>query len=38
MTVNELTKAVKRADELGILTIVCADSIAEAQAVATPSS
>lgn len=34
MTVNELTKAVKRADELGILTIVCADSIAEAQAVA----
>jgi len=35
MTVNELTKAVKRADELGILTIVCADSIEEAQAVAT---
>lgn len=34
MTVNELTTAVQRADELGILTIVCADSLTEAKAVA----
>ena len=34
MTLNELTAAVQRADELGILTIVCADSLTEAKAVA----
>lgn len=35
MTTSSLVGAIKRADELGILTIVCADSIAEAQTIAT---
>ena len=34
MTLNQLAKAVARADELGIITIVCADSIEEASAIA----
>ena len=34
MTVAALSQAIKRAKELGIQTIVCADSISEAQAVA----
>lgn len=34
MTVNQLAKAMHRADELGILTIVCADTVEEAQAIA----
>lgn len=34
LTLHDLANAMKRADELGILTIVCADSIAEAKAVA----
>lgn len=34
MIVSELAKAMKRADELGILTIVCADTVEEAQAIA----
>ncbi|MFK4566308.1 triose-phosphate isomerase [Enterococcus sp. UD-01] len=34
MAVSDLVKAVKRADELGILTIVCADSLTEAKACA----
>ncbi|MGG5372547.1 triose-phosphate isomerase [Enterococcus sp. AZ196] len=34
LTVSDLSQALKRAKELGIQTIVCADSIAEAQAVA----
>lgn len=33
--VNDLVKIMKRAEELGILVIACADSIAEAQAIAT---
>lgn len=33
--VSELVNVMKRADELDILTIVCADSIAEAKAIAT---
>lgn len=35
MTLEELVQAMKRADELDILTIVCANSIAEAQTIAT---
>lgn len=35
MTVENLTKAIQRAEELGILTIVCANSILEAQTIAT---
>lgn len=35
MTLESLVKAIKRADELGILTIVCANSITEAQTIAT---
>ncbi len=31
LTVSELQKAMERADELGILTVVCADSIKEAE-------
>lgn len=34
MTINQLAKAMHRADELGILTIVCADTVEEAQAIA----
>lgn len=34
MIVSELAKAMKRADELNIITIVCADSVEEAQAIA----
>lgn len=34
MTLSELTKAVERADELNMITIVCADSIAESKMVA----
>lgn len=34
MTVNQLARAMARADELGILTIVCADTVEEAQAIA----
>lgn len=34
MTVSELAKAISRADELGIITIVCADTPEEAEAVA----
>lgn len=34
MTVSELTETIARADELGILTIVCADDIADAKAIA----
>lgn len=34
MTVNQLASAMVRADELGILTIVCADTVEEAQAIA----
>ena len=34
MTVSELTDTIRRADELGILTIVCADDIADAKAIA----
>jgi len=35
VTVHELDVTMKRAKELGILTIVCADSIAEARAIST---
>lgn len=35
LTVENLVNAVKRADELGMLTIVCANSVAEAQMIAT---
>lgn len=35
MTLESLVNAIKRADELGIITIVCANSIAEAQTIAT---
>ncbi|MDR0297516.1 MAG: triose-phosphate isomerase [Streptococcaceae bacterium] len=34
MTTGELTKAINRADELGILTIVCANSVKEAEMIA----
>lgn len=34
MKLSDLIAAIKRADELGIITIVCADSISEAQAIA----
>src|SRR5690625_4269633 len=34
MTLANLAKAVNRADELGIITIVCADSLQEARAIA----
>lgn len=34
MTVTELAKAMKYAEELGIVTIVCADNVEEAQAIA----
>lgn len=34
ITLAELSKAVKRADEVGLATIVCADSLKEAEAVA----
>lgn len=34
LTLSELVKAIERADELDMTTIVCADSIAEAKAVA----
>lgn len=34
LKLNELVKSMKRADELGIITIVCADSIEEAVAIA----
>lgn len=34
LTVAELNAAIKRADEVGLATIVCADSIAEASAIA----
>lgn len=32
--VNELVKVIKRADDLGVLTIACADSVEEAKAIA----
>ncbi|MBC8537358.1 triose-phosphate isomerase [Christensenellaceae bacterium NSJ-63] len=34
LTVNQLAQAISRADELGILTIVCADTAEEAKAIA----
>lgn len=34
MTIANLYQAIKRADEIGLLTIVCADSIKEAEAIA----
>ncbi len=34
MTVSDLNKAIKRADEVGLATIVCADTIEEAMAIA----
>jgi triosephosphate isomerase len=34
VTVSELYRAIKRADEVGLVSIVCADSIAEAAAIA----
>lgn len=34
MNVSKLAATMKRADELGIITIVCADSVAEAKAIA----
>ena len=34
LTIAELNAAIKRADEVGLATIVCADSIAEASAIA----
>lgn len=34
MTLNQLVKAMKKTEELGILSIVCADSVNEAKAVA----
>lgn len=34
LSLSELSKAVERADELGIITIVCADSILEAKSLA----
>lgn len=34
MTIADLSQAIKRADEVGLATIVCADSIKEAEAIA----
>jgi len=34
MTLSQLARAIARADEVGILTIVCADTLAEAKAIA----
>jgi triosephosphate isomerase len=34
MTLSDLNKALKRADEVGLVSIVCADTIEEAQAIA----
>lgn len=34
MTVSDLNKAIKRADEVGLVSIVCADTIEEAEAIA----
>lgn len=34
LTLNKLTKSIKRADDLNMLTIVCADSLLEAEAIA----
>ena len=34
MAVSDLNKAIKRADEVGLISIVCADTIEEAQAIA----
>lgn len=34
MTLTEIAKAIERAKEVGLLTIVCADSVLEAQAIA----
>lgn len=34
MTLADLSQAIKRADEVGLLTMVCADSIKEAEAIA----
>lgn len=34
MSVSNLNKAIKRADEVGLISIVCADTIEEAQAIA----
>ena len=34
MTLSDLNKAIKRADEVGLVSIVCADTIEEAQAIA----
>ena len=34
MTISDLYKAIKRADEVGLLSIVCADTIEEAKAIA----
>ncbi len=35
MTVSELTKTIERAKEVGILTVVCADDVNDAKAIAT---
>ena len=34
MTMSDLYKAIRRADEVGLITLVCADSIKEAEAIA----
>ncbi len=34
MTLSDLSQAIKRADEVGLITMICADSIKEAQAIA----
>jgi len=34
MSISDLNKAIKRADQVGLVTIVCADTIEEAQAIA----
>ena len=34
MTLADLAQAIKRADEVGLLSMVCADSIREAEAIA----
>ena len=34
MTISDLNKAIKRADEVGLVSIVCADTIEEAMAIA----
>ena len=34
MTVSDLNKAIKRADDVGLITIVCADTLEEAKAIA----